>query len=151
MKNPFLVLGSILLCTILVPVFISVIAYNDVNVEYKYDTYKRNEYGGNSKSRNDKIVHFGFSFIYFFIFISHKTACASWWYDRARKEKIAVLPKNTPISLSLDNTIFCSLMSSVFSLFRPHFHTFTKLLVRTEIPYIIMPKKIIIFGHSYYI
>lgn len=41
MKNPFLVLGSILLCTILVPVFISVIAYNDVNVEYKYDTYKQ--------------------------------------------------------------------------------------------------------------
>ena len=37
MKNPFLVLGSIVLCTILVPVFISVIAYNDVNVEYKYD------------------------------------------------------------------------------------------------------------------
>ena len=41
MKNPFLVLGSIVLSTILVPVFISVIAYNDVNVEYKYDTYKQ--------------------------------------------------------------------------------------------------------------
>ncbi|MGL4797632.1 MAG: stage II sporulation protein D [Paraclostridium sp.] len=58
MKNPFLVLAGTVACAIIVPVFISVFAYNDVDIDSKSGDTKQIEHQPVSKKDKKKIKNY---------------------------------------------------------------------------------------------